>query len=160
MKSHRCIIIAALCLFISGCVASGPKGLKELEPRSGKGILYVFRESKIAASGINTTIELDGKELGTLPNGSFLVTYVTPGTHKVSARFSIINKMYYRDCDILIPVSSGETKAVQMSFEMTSLSVGGAGSNSTWENGLVEVPFEKEKEAISQLRINNSDFEH
>lgn len=148
-----------IALSLAGCVASGPAGFKELPLISGFGEIYIFRESKFEAAGINTDIYVDGTKIGNLPNGSYLVIYASTAKHKVEARFSLINKMWYSDAAIELSVDDGKSVFAELDLTMTSLVVVGPAASSTWSTGFQNCAPATARTVVDRLRINNSNFE-
>lgn len=68
-----------------GCSATGARfDLTKAEAVSSKeSQLYIFRESAFIESGTYPVVLLDGKEIGDLRNGGYIVTKLTPGPHEL-----------------------------------------------------------------------------
>jgi hypothetical protein len=72
--------------FLVGCAS--PKssialdsGAKKFQPELGKSSIYINRESAIEFVGMGFKTYLDGKNIGSLGTGEFLLVYVAPGEH-------------------------------------------------------------------------------
>jgi hypothetical protein len=72
-----------ICAFmLQGCAtAQGELFSKPLSPMSGKTRIYLYRTSGIFAFAEAFRVYVDGKEIGGLPNASFLSLQLSPGLH-------------------------------------------------------------------------------
>ena len=83
-------IFVALVLMISGCVATVammPETLdveaKRFSPPPDKANIYVVRPSYVAGSAVLIQVYLDGKILGSVAEGTYLLFEVDPGANKI-----------------------------------------------------------------------------
>ena len=76
------------CFLALPACASGPRyadyspSMKPLDPAASR--LTIFRESHFSGSGMDARVKIDGKTVGTVPNGSVLVVDHAPGNLKIS----------------------------------------------------------------------------
>lgn len=72
-------------LFITGCVATGPKFTREslAELTGNQSQIFIMRQSQFMEGGTYPLVFVDGKEAGELMNGSYLVVNTAPGEHEV-----------------------------------------------------------------------------
>jgi hypothetical protein len=59
---------------------------KQFESKSGKSLIYVYRESAFIAGGVKHKLQLDGKPIGEMIQGGYMVLEVVPGKHTLVAR--------------------------------------------------------------------------
>ena len=85
----RCVCVAVI-LMISGCaatVAMMPETLdveaKRFSPPPDKANIYVVRPSYFAGSAVLIQVYLDGKILGSVAPGTYLLFEVDPGANKI-----------------------------------------------------------------------------
>jgi len=149
-----CGLIAVACL--AGCVTSGPSGYQSFNNKPGTGLVYVYRESKFAASGVSADVVVDGKVIGTIPNGSFVAAYLKPGVHSIEVKFGAINKLWYKDQKAEVTFSESDRKYVRLDVTITSLTVVGPYANSTWTTGLGDVPELVAVNEMQKLGLNNN----
>jgi hypothetical protein len=152
------VLVAGL---LAGCVASGPVGYLAYENRPGFGLIHVYRESKFAASGVTADVVVDGKIIGTIPNGSFVAAYLKPGPHVVEVKFGVLNKLWYDDRRAELTVADSDRKYVCFDVTMTSLNAFGPVANSVvananWSTGLFEVTEMNAVREMQKLRSNNN----
>lgn len=76
-------VLILMLVLVSGCVASGPKFSNLVEARSGFSTIYVMRKTKSYGFAYCPPVSLDGKEVGCLKNGGYLVLKVPPGSHEL-----------------------------------------------------------------------------
>jgi hypothetical protein len=77
---------STIAVVLTGCSAPVVKhgsyeGLKSLE--QGKGTIYVYRESAFPGAMNQYDVLVDGKLVGSLPNGSFFTVNAEPGERNV-----------------------------------------------------------------------------
>ncbi len=84
-------IIVALVLMISGCVATVammPETLdveaKRFSPPPNKANIYLVRKSYFGGSGVLIQVFLDGKILGSVASGTYILVDVDPGTNQIA----------------------------------------------------------------------------
>jgi len=154
MRLPLSALLLSLCVILGGCVAAGPVGFQKFEPKPDNAVLYIYRESKIPASGINDDVYIDNKKIGELPNGSYLATYLTPGRHTIEVKFSAINSIWYKDSKKEIDLKPNTRSYLLFDITMTSLTIAPV-SLSTWSTGLREATPAEAELAIAMLRINN-----
>jgi hypothetical protein len=77
---------------IAGC-ASVPKTAPELDvaaksftPSEGKARIYIVRPNMLKGAAITLHAMLDGKELGSVSRGTYLMTEVDPGPHTIGSK--------------------------------------------------------------------------
>jgi len=119
------IALAVMAVALSGCasVQYGDKAaeasLKKFPTVSGKTSLYVCRVSGFVASGVTSTVLVDGKDIGNLKPQTFVHTVVEPGEHAVQLVHDGING------------SSGiykiQTKSDELAFVWAGMTGGGWG---------------------------------
>ncbi len=91
------LILCALVVVLSGCasVQYGDKdvesNLKKFSVVPGKTSLYVCRVSGFVASGVTSTVLVDGKGIGNLKPKTFVHAVVEPGEHAVQLAHDGIN---------------------------------------------------------------------
>jgi hypothetical protein len=91
------LILCAFVVVLSGCasVQFGDKdvesNLKKFSAIPGKTSLYVCRVSGFVASGVTSTVLVDGKGIGNLKPKTFVHTVVEPGEHAVQLVHDGIN---------------------------------------------------------------------
>ena len=153
LLTYLCSLLLIFCL--AGCVTTGPVGYQSFSSKQGAALIYIYRESKFAASGVSADVVLDGKKIGTIPNGSFVAAYVSPGAHVLEVKFGTLNKLWYKDQKAMFSLSEGNRKYVRLDLTLTGLTVGGAFSNSTWSTGLDEVTEDTAEKEMQKLGLNN-----
>jgi hypothetical protein len=89
----RLLLIACLLgiVTLQGC-ASGPslegspyyRG--PAESSDSMATVYIFREKHSIGSAVTQNVSIDGKLVGSLPNGGYLVTRIGPGSHEMLFR--------------------------------------------------------------------------
>jgi len=80
-------IIATVGILLAGC-ASGPVFQPEPAPAAEKSLLYIYREAATPFWMRTAVIAIDGKTIGELPNGGYLVRILTPGAHEIVQTWS------------------------------------------------------------------------
>ena len=90
--SHVIVAATLLALSTAAC-ASVPKAAPEADlaaksftPTPGKSRIYVVRPKAFKGAAVTLNAILDGKELGRVSNGTYLMTEVDPGTHTIGSR--------------------------------------------------------------------------
>lgn len=91
MKIINCIALLVFAL-ISACAtvtsvdSQADQQAKRFETKSGKSLIYVYRESGFFAGGVKHKFQLDGKPIGEMIQGGYMVLEVVPGKHSLVAR--------------------------------------------------------------------------
>ena len=88
----RAALIVMACALLAGCAvqdASGPSfGISSI-PTLGQSHVYIYRTRELylaeAPDVVSAEITIDGKAVGYLENGGFLVADLTPGSHLIWA---------------------------------------------------------------------------
>lgn len=89
MKSS--LLFSLLCLFaLSGCLSSpdltGQPFFTSIEqPPADQAYIYFLRPDGPIGTGLVPRIKIDGREVGTLPSGSYFRTAVTSGTYRIES---------------------------------------------------------------------------
>lgn|GEM_PF-6471638 len=81
MKLVRYLIVV-LCLFVSGCAATGPK-FTYSEPSLTQSKIYLYRKYSFVGSAASPNIYMDGEIKGKLHTGGYVLMSVVPGVHEV-----------------------------------------------------------------------------
>ena len=145
-----------LLAFLAGCATMGPVGYQTFGNKPGQALVHIYRESKFAASGVSADVLVDGKVIGTIPNGSFLAAYVKPGAHTIEVKFGALNKLWYKDQKAELTLNEGDRRFVRLDLTITSLTVIGPFANSTWTTGLGDVPEPLAVKEMQRLGLNNN----
>jgi hypothetical protein len=87
----KVLVVVLLAIALTGCeIAARVKttgkyeGLANKDP--SKGQIFVYRESAFAGAANQYDVMLNGKLVGSLPNGSFFSVPATPGQTKIEPR--------------------------------------------------------------------------
>lgn len=80
-------LVLALTMALTGCAsgvryADSSTSLPALDPAQTR--LTIFREWHFSGGGVNARVKIDGKKVGTVPNGSVLVVEHASGNLKIS----------------------------------------------------------------------------
>lgn len=109
-------LLICLLASLTGCasVQLGDKSveadLKQFKPIPGKTSLYICRENAVfVGAGINTTIFLNGEDIGTVKPNSFVHAPVIPGKQAIQMKNDGIASVYN-------PSMTVETKPDELSF--------------------------------------------
>jgi hypothetical protein len=99
MRRSMPVALCAAIALASGCAtyqvgdADQSALLKQIQPISDKGSVYVCRESALlVARGVKTEVYVDNQNIGTLKTNSFVHTTVEPGEHGVLLRHDGVNQ--------------------------------------------------------------------
>ena len=71
---------------LSGCTGNGPQFTAPQKASSGKGILYVYRQSRFMGGGVHYDIKVDNHIIGSMDNGEYMVKELSPGVKNISAK--------------------------------------------------------------------------
>ena len=95
MSSLRSIAMLSAALPLIGCALTPPAApdaivapadtdqqAKRFAPPAGKSAIYIYRQSAFRGGG-RIAVSIDGRELGTLPQGNYFAIDVEPGEHEV-----------------------------------------------------------------------------
>lgn len=93
MKLYRFSSATLIAIALSGCVTTSSKPPIDQAvlpiPKNDQAHIYVFRNGSLIGLGTPARVIVDGKELATLWNDTYLVTSVSPGKHKVNIKWFI-----------------------------------------------------------------------
>jgi hypothetical protein len=88
-RNVRTLYLAAVAfLFLSGCAATGPIFQPAPKPRSDQALLYIYRPASFYLGARVAHFEVDGRHVAELKNRGYTALYLTPGSHKVSHRWT------------------------------------------------------------------------
>ncbi|WP_326537168.1 DUF2846 domain-containing protein [Pseudorhodoferax sp.] len=84
------LLLAFVVLVLYGCSATGPLFDQKEQPAAadGRAVLYVYRTTTKAMGARTASIDIDGKKLGELVMGSYLVVTLDPGTYTLTQRWN------------------------------------------------------------------------
>lgn len=92
-RLSRVFVAASLLTLVASGCASVPKAAPEADlaaksftPTAGKSRIYVVRPKAMKGAAIKLNAILDGKELGTVSNGTYLMTEIEPGVHTIGSK--------------------------------------------------------------------------
>jgi len=95
---RRALLIAAVvsgALAATGCATATGQAFKAVaDAPAGKGQVYLYRKSALAAGGSSFTVTVNKKEVGELFNGSFMQLTLTPGAHVFTVKPGATGKVY------------------------------------------------------------------
>lgn len=83
----RWILLAILTLGLGAC-ANTPKGdrFSQIQGETGKGVVYIYRDSKLVGQGLEIEVLMDGVSVARLPTGTFHATLLEPGLKRLQVR--------------------------------------------------------------------------
>lgn len=88
-------VVVATAIAATGCAtATGPAFQGVADAPAGKGQVYLYRKSAVAASGVSFTVTVDKQQVGELFNGSFMQFALTPGAHVFTVKPGATGKVY------------------------------------------------------------------
>lgn len=94
----RTILSILAFLFLVSCTATGPTftekstGSAALEPEPGKALVYVYRVSNYVGSGLSAPVLDNGKQVGSLNVGGYIVLQVDPGFHEFRTDLYVVDE--------------------------------------------------------------------
>ncbi|MEM1404073.1 MAG: DUF2846 domain-containing protein [Pseudomonadota bacterium] len=108
-RATVCYVFFAL---LAACTTSDPaseaadSAAKRFEPPLGMAHLYIYRDDNVL---INTAISIsvDGDEIGRTGNGTFLLSVVKPGAHRIIAKGENTD-------ELVVDAQAGENVFVQL----------------------------------------------
>lgn len=86
-------------------------------PRSDKALVYFYREGRFEGGGTGYHIFEDGRELGSMSNGSFFYVYATPGEHVYELHVPLAMPIQRR-----VALAAGNTYYLQGGFYAGAIS--------------------------------------
>lgn len=83
----RWVGLALITLGLGAC-SSAPKGERflQIQGEAGKGIVYIYRDSKLVGQGLEVQVLMDGVSLVRLPTGTFHATLLEPGLKRLQVK--------------------------------------------------------------------------
>lgn len=141
-------------LLITACSATGP----QFDPNKAETVsstasqLYLFRESAFIESGTYPVVLVDGKEIGELRNGGYLLAKVNPGPHQIVVQSGGLarGQWIHGPKQIQIQTAPGTRRFVQVSVRTT-----GSSGNTTYRGAFVaEVSETDALKALAGLRLS------
>jgi len=117
---------------LGGCVTGTIQETKVYpEPEPGKGLVYFFRERKMAGGAVAYNIQENGEVIGAIKNGTYFFVQATPGTHTYSASTEATKsrtieveagQTYYIECGVDLGFFAGQP-SLKIVIEDEALSV-------------------------------------
>jgi len=110
--SFAAILLAAAGLCSCGS-AGGQKFLNVSAPQPGKGLLYIYRYSRFAGTGVPAVISLPNEGRGMLHRSGFVAIDVAPGLKQIEATMRSNTQTLSTGAQ-RVHVAAGETKFVRV----------------------------------------------
>ena len=91
--------------FLGGCTTTpaGESFSKLAAPPNGRGLLYVYRPDEYYGKALNFKLVIDGKQIGDIGNGAYMIIPVEPGKHSIE-----VKGFGYKDVPNEIEIPSGD----------------------------------------------------
>lgn len=150
----RIFFLGAIALLLSACSATGPRfDISKAEAvSSAASQVYLFRESAFIESGTYPVVVVDGKEIGELRNGGYLVAKVIPGPHKIVVQSGglVRGQWIHGPKQLQIEVAPSTRRYFQLSLRTT----GSSGNTIYRGDSVAEVPEAYALTALTELRLS------
>lgn len=141
-------------LLLSACSATGQRfdANKAEAVSSTASQVYFFREAAFIESGTYPIVIVDGKEVGELRNGGYLVAKVNPGSHQVVVQSGGLarGQWIHRPKQLQIETASGTHHYVQVSLKTT----GGSGNTIYRSAFVAEIAEADALKMLAELRLS------
>jgi len=104
---------AALLVFVTSCasVEKDTGSVAQDRPGPGKALIYFYRPRRMMGMAVGFDVREGDRKLGGLPNGSYFVYHVIPGTHTFSAATEVTKT-------VTINVRAGQTYYIEGTLGM------------------------------------------
>ena len=150
------LFILALMIFLEACGAYGKRFTNLDLVEDKKGVLYIYRPTRLLHGGTWPTINIDGQKVGSLKNGGYLVKEISPGKHVVEITGNIfIGGWMHRSFEVPIDIDAGE-------YSFLRIWLGGAELHGTpgmysvlADVHVKEVPKEVALKELSEVRLSD-----
>ncbi len=122
---RKLIFLAAIVVLIAGCATSvKPSGgsYSENIPAGDQAKLILYRTGGALLTMETPLLLMDGKEIGTLPDGGFLEIEASPGTHAFEIRKYGDKEWRFKPYNFKVSMQGGTTQFIEL--DLTSLSGG------------------------------------
>lgn len=148
-RSIRISLVAAIAgILLVACSATGPRfdAHNADMVSSNDSHIYLFRNSAFMESGTYPIVMLDGKEVGELRNGGFLLMKTKPGPHLITVQSGGLSRgqWIYAPKGIGVDAAPGTRRYVQLSLVTVGIS-----QNTTYR--AVELSVVAEADALKKL---------
>jgi hypothetical protein len=122
---RKLIFLAAIVILIAGCATSvKPSGgnYSESIPTSDQAKLVLYRTGGALLTMETPIVFMDGKEIGTLPDGGFLEIETSPGVHAFEIRKYGEKAWRFKPYNFKVSMQGATTQFIEL--DITSLSGG------------------------------------
>jgi len=136
------ILTAGLAIFLGGCSTiptSSPVFVRVEAPREGAALVYFYRPKNFTGGGVRIHVNLNDRQLTTLPNCSFTYSYLPPGEYTVSTTSS--PSVSQTPAPISFTVDSGQKQFYLLDIDgsfsiipVGPITVGTSSTSMTWRN--------------------------
>ena len=113
-------LVAVSLLVLAACTASGPIFSPSAQPKNDQALIYLYRVKTPYGAWVPMKVEVNGEDVGILPNDSYTSLYVAPGALKLSAtRWQDFTYPESKRVSVTGNVGGGETYYLRISQDQS-----------------------------------------
>lgn len=127
-----------------------------VEPREDAATLYLYRPARIIGAGAILTISINEERQQSLVNGSYLIFYLQPGIHSITASGNFLVYQFPKS-GFFKNFEAGESYYILFDISMSNAMLIGNYFSASWDNSFFLVDRNYAEEAMTKLKQNNPD---